>query len=237
MSSAPGLQFARANRLREYLDVLISDPSCLRGQMLRGGGPVREFEDLLALRTGFPYALATCNATTAIFVAVRALQLRSKIIVHNSTAWAGTLSSIRLAGANPQFHEHLNPSSSVECSAILGSDGKSNHHDPAGIRDLCDSRSLFYIEDTNRLPGVTVDRQDLSIADVQILSFGPGKPVCLGEGGLLLCRDPQVYARAVAISQHPERCITEKITIQSPGPVNGRINPLAALVGLIQLSE
>lgn len=106
-----------------------------------------------------------------------------------------------------------------------------------GLRTRTEQAGVTYIEDTGWLPGITAPVGQLSLADIQIISFGPGKPLSLGEGGALLCRDKDIYDRALALSQHPERAIAESIPCIGRPPINARIHPIAALIGVAVLQS
>ncbi len=99
------------------------------------------------------------------------------------------------------------------------------------MRIFCDRSFSLYIEDTDRLPGITCASGDYSLADIQILSFGPGKPLCLGEGGALLTRDRSLFEQAMILSQHPERLTRCGVEGSRLPLLNGRIHPLSALIG------
>ncbi len=73
-----------------------------------------------------------------------------------------------------------------------------------GLRARCDEDRVIYIEDTGWLQGITAPGGQLSVADIQIISFLPGKSMSLGEGGSFLFRDKEIYDSSHALSQHPE---------------------------------
>lgn len=215
----------------EYVAAMLSHPEALRGQQLRGGGPVRQFETLLAERTGFAHCLATCNATAGLLVAGFALDLANKRVAVESGAWCGSLGALEAAGAEIVHVESLLDIPVGDVSAVLATDKPGERHDAESLRERCSRSGMTYIEDTGWLPGVNAPVGRLSVADVQVISFGPGKPVSLGEGGALLCRDRRLYDRAVSLCQHPERAVAEGIPCMDRQPVNGRIHPIAALLG------
>ena len=90
---------------------------------------------------------------------------------------------------------------------------------------------ILYIVDNGWIPGITRPSDAKAQADIQMLFFGPGRPLCLGEGGALLCRRAELYHWCVSLSQHPERVIAEGGTPFDRPPVNARIYPLAAVIG------
>jgi len=220
-----------AESVGDYVNAMLAHPGALRGQQVRGGGPAAEFETLLAERTGFPHCLATSSATSALLVAALALDLADKHVGVERGCWEGSLGVLEAAGAELVEVDSLMTASFEGFCAIVATDRRGQRHDASGLRALCNETGTVYIEDTGWLPGVTAPNADMSLADIQVMSFGPGKPVSLGEGGVLLCRDERMYQRAVSLSQHPERCVAEGIARRERPPLNARIHPLAALIG------
>lgn len=223
------------SRTGDYLRTLLTDPGALRGQHLRGGGPVKEFEQLLAERCGFPYCLATANATSALTVAAFAAELEGETVLADSHAWTGSLGALEAAGVEIQAlttaQSATLASNAGGFAAVLASDPSKGRHNQERVRALCNRYRILYIEDTNRLPGITCTTSDYSLADIQVLSFGPGKPLCLGEGGALLLRDRSLYEKAIQLSQHPERVVHEGLKAEKNLICNARMHPIAALVG------
>ena len=224
-----------------YLEDFLADPQAFRGQQLRGGGPVAEFEAMLADRCGFPYCVATCNATTALMGAALAFGVRGKTAWFPTEHWEGSVAALRVMGAGIRRYglgEVSRPRGKYPAGkqAILFVDAS---QDRTAIHRWFGDPSALIVEDSSRIPGVTVDPMQKSDADVQVLSFGPGKPLGLGEGGAILFRSRTLYRRFVAFATHPERT-----TSWSNSPprlpnlyVNARIHPLAALMGIALLSK
>ncbi len=230
------LPSAQEQSVLDYVKAMLTHPDALRGQQLRGGGPVAEFEMLLAERTGFPHCLATSSATNALLVAALALEVTGKRIAVETGAWEGSLGALEASGAEIVEVNSLSTFPLDGLRAVVATDRPGHRHDAAGLRAGCDQSGVIYIEDTGWLPGVNAPVGELSVADIQIISFGPGKPMSLGEGGALLCRDKGVYDRALALSQHPERAIAEGVPCIERPPLNARIHPLAAVIGSILLA-
>ena len=241
------LQSRAVGRAADYIAAMLEMPEAFRGQQLRGAGPVAEFETLLAERSGFPFCLSTSNATSGLLIAALAANLAGKEIIVPPHSWGGTYGPFEFAGARLIFAEEdvdgniaassIAKLATANTTAVLAADWNGTRHDARAVRELCDSRSLLYIEDTSFLPSPDDNPAVCSLADVQIISFGPGKPITLGEGGALLTRHRWIYERAVALSQHPERCSSEGIADCPDRPcLNGRIHPVAAVLGVALLS-
>lgn len=230
--TTPNKGYASALKaLTRYADQMLALPQAMRGQMLRGSGSVAEFEMLLAERCGFPYCLATCNATAALLTGLIAADLSGKSVAVMEDAWVGSLGALRLANVTVVPFFQCN-SADTDCKAVLAVDSETERHRAQELRRRCDKNGWLYIEDTGWLPGITAPSDAPSLADIQVLSFGPGKPLCLGEGGALLCRDASLYQRAVTLSQHPERVHYEFGETSGVPLLNSRVHPLAAILGV-----
>lgn len=235
-------QQAALDAATRYLRQMLTAPQDLRGQQTRGTGPVAEFESLLSRRTGFPYALATCNATLSLLITALVLKVEGKEVIIPPNAWPGThgpfaFAGARLVTASADAHgnllvEALPDFITQHTCAVIAVDWQCHRHDRQALRQLCDAHDLLYIEDSSFLPSWDSLNQDKSLADVQTPSFGPGKSLPLGEGGAVLTRHRWIYEAAVAMSQHPERVAAEGIEVENAAmSLNARMHPLAALVG------
>jgi dTDP-4-amino-4,6-dideoxygalactose transaminase len=242
-TSEATLPLRAARRVAEYVDAFVGEPIAFRGQQLRGTGPVREFEQLLANRCGFPFCLSTCNATTALLVVAIAAKLRGRKVICPPNSWGATFGVLEFAGAKlihaeadelgnicPRSIERL---MSPATAAVIAADWKGERHQAEMIAVACRHNGCLYIEDTSYIPLECPESGKASAADVQVISFGPGKPLSLGEGGAILTRVPAIYETALALSQHPERCSAEGIKPMSDHQfLNARMHPLAAILGL-----
>jgi dTDP-4-amino-4,6-dideoxygalactose transaminase len=208
---------------------MLTEPQALRGQQLRGGGPVAEFERLLALQCGFPHCVATSNATSALMAVALILKVRNRIVRFPKNHWEGSVSAFRLLGARIRRYDSQRRLPCGDRSAK-----------PPGVIVLGDrphkierSSNVLLLEDSCRIPGLTVPIDNRSSADIQVLSFGPGKPLSIGEGGAALFRSESLYQEFVHVSQHPERTVAEfSGSDRIPRlALNGRIHYIAALIG------
>lgn len=220
-------------KVAAYVSDFLAEPSAFRGQLLRGGGPVAEFEALLADRCGFRHCVATSNATTALMGLSLALGLRGRTVWFPQGHWEGSVSAFRLIGSRIRRYEPGNAVNSVPVKSdsrrglVIGGNDSENFSE-FGMG------STVIIEDSNRLPGITVPVDDFSKADIQVLSFGPGKALSLGEGGAVLFRRQKAYESFVRVAQHPERVVSEfggAANVEKLA-LNGRIHPISAILGI-----
>ena len=216
-----------------HIKDLVFHPRLFRAQQLIGGGPVSEFEHKLALRCGFPYAVATCNATAALLGLAAIFRVKGREVWFPEVHWEGSIAAFRLMGARIRRYDQGKVAKAISLRSgsrrrlVVG--GKDSGDISTG--SLVDAT---VIEDSNRLPGITVLEDDLSKADIQVLSFGPGKPLSLGEGGAVLFRKRRWYETFVRMTQHPERVSSEfgGIAGVPKACLNARIHPIAALIGI-----
>jgi dTDP-4-amino-4,6-dideoxygalactose transaminase len=227
-SSQVAIHAQIAGKVRDYLEAMLAEPLAIRGQQLRGGGPVAEFETLLAERCGFPYCVGTSNATTALLALALLLRVRDRVVLFPKNHWEGSVSAFRVFGAKIKRYD---PDDAFECADVDG--------EPVAIitgdtqQRFSTPRQTLVIEDSCRIPGLSASPKHVSSADIQVLSFGPGKPLSLGEGGAALFRLKSLCRKFIAVTQHPERMAAQ---FSIPGAVprlslNGRIHPVAALLG------
>jgi dTDP-4-amino-4,6-dideoxygalactose transaminase len=76
-----------------------------------------------------------------------------------------------------------------------------------------------------------------TLADVAVLSLGPGKQIDAGEGGVLLCRTAGLYQRAVRAACHPLRNLLMGVRGTEPLALVMRPHPMAAVLALHELAE
>lgn len=237
MSSKQHLVKSLQESVFTYIQDMLAYPDALRGQQLRGGGPIADFEALLSEVTGFPHCLATSSATSALTVAALAAGLRGKQVLVNEDAWCGSKGALELAGVELVEVKDFLACPFEGIAAILATDQDASRHDSNALRQKCDESGILYIEDTGWIPGFTAPHGQPSLAEIQVISFGPGKSISLGEGGALLCRSRTVYEKAVNVSQHPERSITEGIPGASRPLLNARMHPVSAILGVSLLKQ
>lgn len=222
-----------------YLEDFLADPQAFRGQQLRGGGPVAEFERILADRCRFPYCVATCNATAALLGLAAMFRVSGKTIWFPKSHWEGSVSAFRLMGAKIRFYDtEVGTFPRLQRATLASFVIVSKCADVGMIRATIGCPKCLIVEDSSRIPGTSADRQEYSEADIQVISFGPGKPLCLGEGGTILFRTRRLYDRFISCSMHPERTTdaTRRAPCVPPRCLNARIHPLAAIMGINALS-
>ena len=231
-------------RIEGWLQRRADFPEEMLREQLAGGGPIAEFEKQLAAFLGALHCLAMNNATNGLMALAMALDLCGVEIIGPPQSWGGTYAPFEALGstilrAAPDSHGNLCPCSvesliGPKTRAVLAVDFNGHPHQMFALRRICDRYRLIYLADAAVAFGRTLrGRPASSLADAWVHSFGPGKPLDVGEGGAILTRDAALYEKLVALTQHPARfrrefSLTEANDYQ---PINCRIHPLAALMG------
>ncbi len=187
---------------------------------LTGGGAIALLERELGRRLG-GLALVLPSGTSAIRTALRVLAgVQGERVWLSPPSWPGT-------------------------TAIVASAGMWVVHDPAAARihlirpcDLAGDVRIPLVVDAADVPPSGYGALAASTTwHAVALSFGPGKPVDAGEGGVLVLRDSVAHRRALALTQHPVR---QRLAAVPPavGPSitpMERMNPMAAVVAAFRL--
>jgi dTDP-4-amino-4,6-dideoxygalactose transaminase len=108
------------------------------------------------------------------------------------------------------------------------------------LRSLTEPAGIALIEDAAGALGASAAGQSVgSWGDFAAFSLGPTKPLSAGEGGFLVCRQREGYARATSATQHPLRALlrggdADLSAWLGTAGLNYRMHPLTAALALSQ---
>ena len=230
-------------REREYL------MDCLEsGWISSGGSYVSRFEAAFAERLGRRFAVAVCNGTAALQVAVDALGLGpgDEVILPSFTIISCVLAILR-AGAAPvvvdaepdtwnmavsQVEARITPrTKAVMVVHIYGL--------PTDMQPLLALAALYglqVIEDAAQGLGIVCDGRPCgSFGTISTLSFYPNKLVTTGEGGMVLTDDTDVAQRCRSLRDLCFR--SDRRFVHDTLGWNFRMTALQAAVGLAQVEN
>jgi dTDP-4-amino-4,6-dideoxygalactose transaminase len=233
-------------RARRALDAWQQDGGGSTSAIL-GNGAIAVLEQRLAARMGVAHGLALPSATMALRVALQALAVEpgDEVIVP-AYDWIAAAAATRSLQAVPVAADITLPHCTVSSETVgpvIGSRTRAvvvTHllgvpADVREIRRLCDPLGIPVIEDCAQALGARIDGQPVgALGAAAAVSFGPGKPVDGGGGGMLLTDNPASWRRAVELSQHPARQLLAGVP-PNLAVLESRIHPLAALVALASL--
>lgn len=193
----------------------------IRSDFLTCGPEVEAFECEFAAYVGAKHAVAVCNATAALHLAMRVLGIDSgDRVVTSPVTFVASANASAYVGATPDFSD-IHPESRNLDSAALESNWKNDTRavvavDYAGvpcimpeIAQIARSRGAFVIEDACHGigGGFHADGRDWKLgghpwADITTFSFHPVKTLTTGEGGILLTENDEWAAKARLLRTH-----------------------------------
>jgi len=222
---------------------------CVRTAWVSSQGRfVGMFEQMMADFHGVPHALAVCNGTAALHLALVSLGIGAgdEVIVPDFT-FASTASVVIHAGATPVFVD-VDPRTwtidvdAVERAITPRTKAVMPVHlygypcDMPRLMALARVHRLRIIEDAAEALGARVGgRLAGSFGDASAFSFFGNKTITTGEGGMLLFRDAAVYERARMLRDHGMS--RERRYWHLEAGFNYRLTNLQAAIGVAQMER
>ena len=175
----------------------------------------RRFEAAFARAVGRRHAVALPSCTSAIHLALLALDLGpgDEVIVPEST-WIATAAPIDYVGATPIFADvdaatwcvsvaSVKTLATPATRAIIPVDLYGGMPDMASLLRVAGERGIAVIEDAAEAAGsVFADRPAGSFGVASVFSFHGSKTLTTGEGGMLLTDDEDMAARVNVLQDH-----------------------------------
>ncbi|MDC1018362.1 DegT/DnrJ/EryC1/StrS family aminotransferase [Pseudomonadales bacterium] len=211
----------------------------------------RELEKKFAEYMGVKYAHAVSSGTAAIHCALAAAGVGSGDEVI-TTAWTfiAPIEAICALGATPvpvnlDSSFHLDPKlleskiTSKTKALVLVPMWASP--DMEALVDICEKNSIMLIEDAAQSLGAEFRGKKLgTFGQLGSFSFDAGKTLHVGEGGMVITDDKELYEKVAEFSDHGHMHIEGlprgKDPRRMPG-LNYRMSELTAAVGLAQLKK
>lgn len=208
-------------------------------------GPlVRELDARLAAYLGVRHVICVTNATVALMVACKALDLRGEVIVPSFT-FPATVQALFWAGLTPIFcdvdprthnisAQLAEPLISARTSAVLGLHAWGRACDPDGLKALCARRGLRLFYDAAH--GVGCTHRGLPLAgcgEVSVFSFHATKVFSSAEGGCLATDDDALAGRIRAVRNFHVAETCQRVPLR----INGKMTEAQAAMGLMSLGH
>lgn len=179
------------------------------------GEYVTRFEESIAAACGARYAVATSSGTTALHLALAALDVGAgdEVIVPSLT-FVATANAVRYLGATPVFADSdagcwcIDPAEIERCisprtKAIVPVHLYGHPADMDAIVAIASAHGVAVIEDAAEALGAACRGRPVgAIGDAGILSFYGNKLITTGEGGMLVTRSAAVAERARLLRDH-----------------------------------
>jgi dTDP-4-amino-4,6-dideoxygalactose transaminase len=251
VASDPGDIFKWPNITREDEDAVLE---VLRRGGMSGTDITRKFEQEFAAWQGTKYALGFNNGTSSIQAAMFACKVGvgDEIICPSITYWASAAQVFSFGGTvvfadvdpntlciDPKDIEHR---ISDRTKAIVAVHYLGHPADMDPIMVIAKKHKLKVIEDVSHAQGGLYKGRKLgTIGDVGAMSLMSGKSFAIGEAGILVTNDLEMYERALSLGHYEmfgPAIQTDYLKPYAGLPLGGykyRMHQLSAAVGRIQL--
>lgn len=224
---------------------------------LTSGPKVRQFEELFAKMHDVKHAMAVTSATTALHLALKALDVKpgDEVIVSAFT-WISTANVIEYCDAKPVFIDISLDTFNLDVSQLRGKITPKTRAiiavslfglsaDITAIRQA--APGIPIIEDAACASGAShKDGKTGSVAEIGCFSFHPRKSVTTGEGGMVTTQDDAIADLIQKLRNHGAS-ISEEQRHHGPQPYilpdfdllgyNYRMTDLQGAVGYVQLQK
>ena len=238
--------FSLAEQLRQLGDRLDEAVlQVLRSGQYIGGSTIAAFETAFAASCGVPHAIGCNSGTDALILALRGLGIGlGDEVITTSFSFFATAEAISAVGATPVFVDvqessYLMDPNRIEAAitpatrALLPVHLFGRPADMERIGAIARAHGLLVIEDCAQATGASwAGRPVGSWGDAGCFSFFPTKNLgAAGDGGAVVCRDPELAARVRELAVHgmPRRYLHTNLGY------NSRLDALQAAVLHVKL--
>lgn len=227
--------------------------TAFEGPGFSGKAPIiSRYEAAIRAYFGVDYALATCNGTVAIELALRGLGLGPGARVGlPPTAPIMTILPILMVGCEPVFYDvsrdDFGPDlddlqvlvTQVGLDALITVPMWGYPWDVNPVARLCKEAGIALIEDCAHAFGTAMDgRMFGTFGDVSAFSTHERKLVSTGEGGFCLTPHPEVLARMRQWQHHGASADTHGVErLGRAFGTNYKLAPLCAALGISQFAK
>jgi dTDP-4-amino-4,6-dideoxygalactose transaminase len=220
------------------------------------GPRVAEFESEFADAISADHVFAVANGTAALHLALLALDLGpGDEVVLTSLNFVAAANVVSLVGATPVFCDiasasdlnvsldDLKAAMTANTKAIIALHYGGFPCDIEQIVEFAADAGIAVVEDAAHAPGGRVDgRACGTFGDVGCFSFFSNKNMPLGEGGMVVVRDPRLAEKLRLLRSHGMTTLTwdrhrghaDSYDVLLPG-LNYRLDEIRAALGLVQL--
>lgn len=221
----------------------------LKSTSLALGPKLQAFEKAFAKYIGTAYAVGVNSGTSALHLAVRALDIgRGDEVITTPFSFAASANCAIFERAVPKFVDidpvslNIDPSKikkavTRKTKAILPVHIFGQPCDMRPIVEVADEYDLAIIEDACEAIGATYEGTKVgTFGDAATFAFYPNKQMTTGEGGMLVTDDAQVAELALSMRNQGRSRKGTWLEHERLG-YNYRLDEMSAALGLSQLSR
>jgi len=212
------------------------------------GAFIGNFEAAVAVATGAQHAIAVCNGTVALHLALHCLGIGpgDEVIVPTFT-YIASVNTIAQTGAVPVFADSrasdwlLDPADveqriTPRTKAILPVHLYGTACDMQALTGIAARHGLKVIEDCAEALGTTIGGQHVgTFGDIGTFSFFGNKTVTAGEGGMVITADDDLAAH-MRMTKGQGQSLTRRYWHEVMG-FNYRMTNIEAAIGLAQIER
>ncbi len=221
---------------------------CIESTWISSRGKyINKFETHFSSYTGIPFSTTVSNGTTALHLALCALNIGEgdEVIVPTFT-YIASVNAIKYVGATPVFVDSDRDTWNLDTSkikeiitnktkAIMAVHIYGNACEMNKLTSICKSNDLFLIEDCAESLGSTFDQKATgSFGNVSTFSFFGNKTITTGEGGMVASNDKNIIDRVASLKNHAQ---SDKKYWHEEIGFNYRMTNICAAIGLSQMEN
>ncbi len=209
----------------------------------------KEFEDRFANMSDSKYALACSNGTTAIELALKAIDVKGKKVLIPSNTFFATSVAVTNAGGIIELLDMEPNSFSIDIkdlekkitpevgAVIIVHIGGIISHDISKILNVCRENKVPLVEDAAHAHfSLKGTHRAGSIGDIGTFSFFPTKVMTTGEGGMITTNNKDYYEKMKSLKNFG-RALNDGGIIVNPEGNNFKINEFTSLLGCVELDR
>ncbi|MGA2790612.1 MAG: DegT/DnrJ/EryC1/StrS family aminotransferase [Candidatus Bathyarchaeia archaeon] len=219
----------------------------LASGMLTLGAYTKKFESEFAKFVNAPHAVAVNSGTSALEIALRALGLKSagEVILPTNT-FGATAAAVVFAGGTPIITDVSRDGLTIDSDIVRraltpNTKGVIAVHigglicpDIEGIRELCDKKGLFLVEDAAHAHGSMIGNKKAgTLGSAGAFSFYPTKIITSGEGGMITTNNEEVAEFSRIMRDQGKESFSSNRIVRLG--YNWRMPEICAATGLVQL--
>jgi perosamine synthetase len=219
----------------------------LSSGMLTLGTYTKAFEEQFRNFVKAKYAVAVNSGTSALEIALRTHNLKrgDEVIVPTNT-FGATAASVVFAGGRPIITDISPRTMTLDAGIVKRAITKRTKGvlavhiggmvcpDIAGIKEICDKRDLFLVEDAAHAHGSQVDgKMAGTLGSAGCFSFYPTKVMTSGEGGMITTDNEEIAKNAGVLRDQGKESFNSSRIIKLG--FNWRMPEICAALGILQL--
>jgi len=198
----------------------------LRGDFLTQGPKIKAFEDSFREYVDSKYAIAVSNGTAALHLGCLALGIEpGDRVITSPVTFAASANSILYCGGIVDFVDINENTYTIDLDLLekkLAGKPKNYYKgiipvafggfpiNSEKLKEICDNYGLWMLLDACHAPGASyLDSKGKNIkmgsneySDATIFSFHPVKHIATGEGGMITCKNEDVYNQLMKLRTH-----------------------------------